>query len=294
MSHVVHASTQDSLSGRLKQLGRSVSLFHVALAVVAACLFLHGLYYHYGHFQDVAYVRVEILPGIESLEGEPAVVRALQASFLLPPHRGAGNTPDYQLTHPVLKLLGPPASLVHQRGGHCGRRSRLLIAILKQMDIEAHKVHLLNGRFRDFNHSQAYVHAVVEARINGRWIVLDPLYNIVFRNESGGLARLAEIQRDSAIFAAGVRSADERYANYHTELYTYDNYRKFIWSSFPGGETVYGAYERLVGTQRARDTVGPSLLEEPLRALAISSYGAAGILLLILAYSVNRRWRGPR
>ena len=73
---------------------------------------------------------------------------------------------DYILTH----------------GGICGHRSLLLITALRTYGIPARKLLLVSA-----DH-QFCTHVVVEARIDGKWRVLDPLFGYVFRRADGELA----------------------------------------------------------------------------------------------------------
>lgn len=260
--------------------------------LAAALLFVsHGAYFSYEHAKDARYV--EALFSVEPDESaERALMRALAVSFDLPPHLGAGNRPNYGISHPLLRALGPPARLVHIHGGHCGRRARLLINILTANGVPAHKVHLSNERYAEFSHSHHYVHAVVEAWIDGHWVVVDPLYNLAFTTPAGDLAGLDEIRGDRSLFESGVSRADTRYTRYYEELYTYDEYRKFIWNSLPGGEALFAVLENLFGPERARDIRTPLILEQPLRAVAWGSY-ATGSFSMLAALFVWRRRVGP-
>lgn len=166
-----------------------------------------------------------------------------------------------------------------------------MISILALKDIPAHKVHLINSRYEEFNHSHKYVHAVTEAKIDGRWVVADPLYNVVFRKASGEPASIEDIRRNDAIFTKGIAKADTRYASYHAELYTYDEYRKFIWNSIPGGEVLYGWLEGLLGENTARQLSWPTIVEQPLRTIAITSYIGAVFFGFVSIFALLRHAR---
>lgn len=267
------------------------------LAGFALLLLGHGTYFLVGHLAALTYLKEEVMPRVVGPSQEDILESALFVAFSIPPHRGAGNAPDYGIRHPILRVLGPSADVIHMKGGHCGRRARLLMAILEQYDIPARKVHLINDRFAEFSHSHRYVHAVVEARIDGKWVVADPLYNIIYRTAQGDLASLQEIQGDrKRVFFAIIAEADTLYSPYYAELYTFDRYRKFIWNSFPGGEQLYEWLEKVIGLERARELSGPAVIEKPLLAIAVASYAVASVLLFgtLRACGVTRRKMRPR
>lgn len=253
---------------------------YYVLLIGSLCLLIHGIYFSHAQRSDERYLRETVLPAVSGTTEVQALLDALGAAFRIPPHRGPASSTSYNISHPILSALGPPASLIHQQGRHCGRRARLLISILELKGIPAHKVHLINTRFTEFNHSHMYVHAVREAKINGRLVIADPLYNIVFQNNSGELASLAEIQREpGSVFKEGINLSDTRFSPYYSELYnTYDDYRKFIWNSFPFGEPVYEWLESWLGDERARELTVLPLIERPLQAIVAASYAGATVL----------------
>jgi hypothetical protein len=271
---------------RNPDLGRSLVYGLVALALL---LTAHGTYFAIEQRKDQQYLQSIVLPTIAKGDEEKVLLSTLVASFDLPPHRGRGNASNYGIKHPGLKALGPPASLVHVHGGHCGRRTRLMIALLALNDIPARKVHLINEQFLEFHHSHRYVHAVVEAKIDERWVIADPLFNMVYRNSSGDLATLQDIRNDPLTFTRGVAEADTTYAPYPVELYTYDNYRNFIWNSIPGGELFYSMLEALAGEEHAKQIAGPRTLEQPLLLMAWVSFLGAGVLCFLAAAIHFRR-----
>jgi hypothetical protein len=241
----------------------------------------HGLYFSHQQALDDRYLEREVLSHIDASAGEALLGQALSAAFTIPPHLPPAPPTDYGLKHPLLAVLGPPAGLIHQLGGHCGRRSRLLLTILEKRGVPAHKVHLISGRFEEFGHASEYVHAVVEARLAEGWVIADPLYHILYRRANGELAGLSDIRSDEGIFREGIQGADTRYDRYFNELYRYDEYRKFIWSSLPMGDRIYSTLARVAGTRAINDWPGPRLLEAPLKLIALLSYFGAGTLLVV-------------
>lgn len=80
-----------------------------------------------------------------------------------------------------------------QLGGACGDRVQVLGLALNTAGFEARVAQMkVQGVFGG--------HIVAEALINGRWIVLDPLFNLAFENADGSLATFSEIRNNWEYF----------------------------------------------------------------------------------------------
>ncbi|MDL1976386.1 MAG: transglutaminase domain-containing protein [Deltaproteobacteria bacterium] len=238
------------------------------------------------NYREDSFLKQNFLSKIHYNKEENILLSLLQLSFNLPSHKRPGNPPKYNIANPLLKILGPPAKHIAEKGGHCGRRSRLLINLLHKKNIKARKVHLINQNYKKHGHTHEYVHAVVEAFINGSWVVADPLYNIVYMNENGEMAGLNEIQSNPKIFKEGIRHADTKYVDYLEDLYTYAEYRKFIWNSLPWGDFIRIFLANKFGKMRVDMLSIPYILEKPYLCLAIMSY-LMSLFILIQFFVIN-------
>ena len=116
--------------------------------------------------------------------------------------------------------LIPPGVVLRDHlsySGPCGAKSKLLIALLDAADYEAR----LNGLNMDDFTPQ---HSIVEVRLDGVWIPLDPTFGLRFEDADGELASTAEVAADRELFLANV----ERYErdsgrSYPEERYVYTN-----------------------------------------------------------------------
>lgn len=100
--------------------------------------------------------------------------------------------------------------------GACGSASAILLRILQKNNYEARIGQMkVNGKFGG--------HIIIEARKNGNWVVLDPQYNLCFKNPKGGLASFADVKKDFNFYAKQVpanypvsfRFEDIRYTNWN-------------------------------------------------------------------------------
>ena len=103
--------------------------------------------------------------------------------------------------------------------GACGSYSAILCRLLNTMNFETHFVQMkVNGQYGG--------HIVAEVKTNHGWVVLDPLYNLVFTNQQGELAGFEEISAHWQWFQRQVP------ANYNPQ-YNYQQARRTNWNKIP-------------------------------------------------------------
>ena len=100
-------------------------------------------------------------------------------------------------------------------GGSCGDYVHVLGRALKAADINVRMIQMKVGDVYGG-------HIVLEALINNRWAVLDPSYNLYFRNPDGSLATFSEIKENWQYFQKQVPP------NYNPE-YAYEGMRRTNW-----------------------------------------------------------------
>lgn len=76
--------------------------------------------------------------------------------------------------------------------GECGSYAGVLVKLLRAENIAARFGQMLD---REDVNGVAH-HIVVEAWLDGRWVILDPLYDLVFRGDDGRILGYDEIKRD--------------------------------------------------------------------------------------------------
>lgn len=76
---------------------------------------------------------------------------------------------------------------LHNPSGACASYSHVLAKCLMTAGIQVRKVGLEHGGHKAIHH-------VIEARLDGRWVLMDPLYNLVFRNQQGALVDAVQVR----------------------------------------------------------------------------------------------------
>lgn len=130
--------------------------------------------------------------------------------------------------------LGPPLHRKLIEGGACGDFSSVLARLLHFSGLEARIAHMRVGDVWGG-------HIVVTARVDGRWVALDPLFDLAFRDGAGRLASLGDLRTDWPRYAA---QTPPRYR----PDYDYQALRFTNWERVPvllplarrGAEAVFG------------------------------------------------------
>jgi len=104
-------------------------------------------------------------------------------------------------------------------GGACGTHSHVLAKLLKQSNIPVRIAQMKCGK--DYG-----CHIVVEAKLSDKFVVLDPLYNLTFRNRAGQLAGFSEISNDWSYYKEQVPK------DYGLDL-RYEGVRYTNWDKIP-------------------------------------------------------------
>lgn len=103
--------------------------------------------------------------------------------------------------------------------GDCGDYAKILSRLLIRAGI---KVRL--GQMKCDNIWAC--HIIVEAKINNKWIITDPTYNLIFKNSNNQMTEFNEIKNNFEYFRSQVPS------NYNLE-YDYDDMRYTNWEKIP-------------------------------------------------------------
>lgn len=114
-------------------------------------------------------------------------------------------------------------------GGGCGIASAILNRLLHASGFEARIAQVLCDEY-----PEGACHVVVEAKLDGRWVVLDPQYDHVFRNGDGSIAGVSQIRRNWSTHRLTV---PEEYDPW----FDYDGVRYTNWDLVPAAPLVRAA-----------------------------------------------------
>lgn len=124
-------------------------------------------------------------------------------------------------------------------GGGCSQRSALLVAVLDAYGIPSRK--LLIGLTDEYAG-----HVVVEALLDGKWRVLDPLFGYVYRKDNGELATADDLHENPELVARVARADTNPFPiPYRLDAFNYRTATRFNWF-------------RLQATLALRDYFGPA------------------------------------
>jgi len=192
------------------------------------------------------------------------------------------------------RLRATPVQVL-ERGGDCADKSRLLSAMLRELDIPATMAMLFDPD------SGLPTHTVVEARLSNKVsMILDPSFELYFPDSHGRYLGLIELRQDPGALErrlTELKAANPRPALCHFYPATYANYMgasTINWNKNALTRIAHDMLYRWKGEQLYR-MARPVPLEEPklffsLAALmtAVALYGCQELLVLI-----HTRWRKP-
>lgn len=157
--------------------------------------------------------------------------------------------------------------------GPCGSLSRVVKAMLKATGARV-RLRLL------LDESGASVHTVVEVLDDGRWIVADPTYGIVYHLRDGRGATAADLGDDPALFHAHVDTIPG-----YSRYFDYDAHTLLNWEKVPILlPAIRDALTGVLGAERVAEIKRPSLWMWP------RLFYSLGFLFLAVVGWLGRLW----
>ncbi len=83
-----------------------------------------------------------------------------------------------------------PLTATLSQGGWCGNYDRVFVVLAQANGYSAHKLHLRSG---------SRSHTAAEVLYQGKWRVVDPFFNLVYRLPSGEMATFDDLVRDPSL-----------------------------------------------------------------------------------------------
>lgn len=254
----------------------------LALALAAA-LFAIGCYWSYRHDQGRLAAIAAQVAAVSSAQDEQAIALL---HWVYNNHGFEKNQGAF-----LWSKLGPTPIDVLERGGDCADKSRLLSAMLREIDIPSTLAMC-------FDAHGLPTHVVVEARLaDGRRMVLDPIWDLHFpKAEPGQHYGLLDLRRDPEILfrrlevVTAEAPPDAKIRRYNRAQDVYDRVTTINWDK--------NALLRWIGDRLAGDAPGdvygiprPTVLEEPKLFFAV--FGAGATLTFLALYGLLA-WRSRR
>ena len=120
--------------------------------------------------------------------------------------------------------LGNPSSFfrwisedLNDPGGQCGGYSNVLGRLLMELGYDVRKIGLEKGKVLSY-------HQVIEVKLNDRWVVLDPWFNLVFRKPDGSFAGASDLSHNWKYY--GQQTPDQYPPDYDYQAYHYTNWKR--------------------------------------------------------------------
>lgn len=175
---------------------------------------------------------------------------------------------------------------VLERGGDCEDKSKLLVAMLDTVGVDASMAMQYPCRGCD------PVHTVVLADVGDRWSAFDPVYDIAFPDGRGGYLDIEALRKQPALLDArldalvATRGPADKIVKYSRRDHIFAHITTVNWDKNDATRAV-AATLRAAGLDPAV-TPRPLFLDNPKQFFAVASFALA-VLLGMLALAV-RRW----
>jgi hypothetical protein len=199
---------------------RAIRLFGtVFTAIPFACVL--SLFVDWRH--DNAILHQQSIDITSNLNADHARIRAINDWVYH--HHGFGKNDHYF----IVPALGPTPTQVLESGGDCADKSRLVVAMLSELNIEAGLVMISSCP------QCGFIHTVVEARYERGRMVVDPTWNVDYPATAGGFLGVRDLAgtnlgRERVAQLQSLRGATDRIAVMPEMDATFDNAVALNWT----------------------------------------------------------------
>jgi hypothetical protein len=229
----------------------SIRLAWVGVALLAL---LGGVLFtaHLSERRDIARLAARVDGGRSLTNSQRLALYIRFAKYGLRDPRYDEIQPGLVRLYYLLNPLHPGPGDVLQWGsdyrGPCGSHSRVVTAMLQTRGVPS-RLRLL------LDESGTSIHTVVEVLSDGRWVVGDPAYGLVFRQRDGRPATAAYLAADTAFFHAQVDSIPG-----YDPAFNYRSTTLLNWKKIPVVlPAIRAGLVRILGLARVDGLVRPSV-----------------------------------
>jgi hypothetical protein len=196
----------------------------------------------------------------------------------------------FERFNPLVGLVKKSSAQVILEGGECGNLGRLTVDMLNEINVPANRYHLFNEKvceeYRKTGKlcNDIYVHAIVEAEINGRKHVIDPTINVIFPYN------MDELQGNPKLIYSYLP------ATFDTTLYSYKEPRGIRWSIIGvlPGKIVYNLLVSIFGKEKTNHFTYPLICERPNLLFSLLLFSIATTYLSILLWVYRQKFKEPQ
>lgn len=163
----------------------------------------------------------------------------------------------------------PMEILNKETGGQCGEFSRITIVLLSKLRIPSHRIYLFTFNKQGKLYSN---HVMVEALIDNNWILVDPMYKMIFFDPESckfynSSVKDPELYRKIVDTFPGISLNRCNAPNVFIYSYPidYDNFSNnslVHWQKFPAGKSIHYLF-RIFFPKREDDISMPLVFERP-------------------------------
>lgn len=212
-------------------------------------------------------------PGLNRNNSQQVVLAAMRKTHALMTEKETGRM-GLELSGMESSLTSPILRFAVTKDGACGGNSLVLAQILDGMGYSVRPAQMKVG-------GQYGGHIVLEVKVNGKWAVLDPIYNLCFKSPDGSLASFDDVQHNWNYYSA------QTPPDYRPE-YRYEGVRYTNWNKVPLlGSSAKFMVTLFIGKERAKYFSVRSLFLNPKKMLFFSALFLLGLSAISI---LNRKY----
>jgi hypothetical protein len=167
---------------------------------------------------------------------------------------------------------GPGDVLRHGRDyrGGCGSSTRVAVGLLEADHVKARPLLLLDAKGRS-------EHTVIQAWVDGRWVIADPLFGFAYRRRDGWLATVEDLRADRGQYFNAVAGMPY----YMSGRFGFEHVTLLNWQKIPVLlPAVRAVLAAVIGDDAVDKLVRPRIWMWPQLFYALASVGLSVLALL--------------
>lgn len=212
-------------------------------------------------------------PGLNRYDEQQVVLAAMKKTHYLMTARETGHM-GLELTGMENTFTSPILRFAVTKDGACGGNTLVLAQILDGMGYTVRPAQMYaDGKYGS--------HIVLEVKVNGKWAVLDPLFNLSFKKTDGSLASFSEVQHNWAQYSTQIPPG-------YSPAFKFEDVRYTNWDKVPVLGSVAKFMVRLfLGREKAEHFSVRSMFLNP---KAMLFYAALFLLGLSAISILNKKY----